>query len=100
MHTPPSKTSPTSPAQATTPAGEPLETSRSGAVLGQPRREHGAYGMVKAPSAATQTPSPGERAVRGLGPDAGRAAEDYLLDPRDMRVPSRPTEPPVAAPDA
>ncbi len=69
-----------------------VRTSTTGAVLGQPGREYGAYGMVLDPVPDEATPSVDERSVRGLGPDAGRPAEEYLLDPRDAPVPSLPTE--------
>lgn len=69
-----------------------VRTSTTGAVLGQPGREHGAYGMVRDPVPDTAIPSADERSVRGLGPDAGRPSEEYLLDQRGVTVPSLPTE--------
>ena len=77
--------------------GDAVQTSSTGAVLGQPGKEHGAYGMVRDRSPAAATPSSVERSVRGVGPDTGRPAEDYLLDSRGAHVPSLPTDPPAEA---
>lgn len=45
-----------------------VQLSTSGAVLGRPDLEHGAYGMVRGKSGGA-APSPDERAIRGLGPN-------------------------------
>ena len=45
-----------------------VRLSESGAVLGRPDLEHGAYGMVKGKTGG-EAPSPDERAIRGLGPN-------------------------------
>jgi len=56
---------------ATLPDGRIL--SRTGAVMGRPQAEHGAYGMVR-DVAAGETPSVPERLVRGVGPSTDEAA--------------------------
>ncbi len=68
------------------PKPDGLKVSESGAVLGRPDLEYGAYGMVK-PKVAEGTPSTTEREIRGVEGVEGVEGEEPKS--ADQRNPGR-----------